>query len=140
MEIVALRNRLGMALTPLTALSPVDGRYASKLGALRAGFSEAGLIAQRVRIEAAWLIYLSETARIPQLQALAAPTREVLKRLAASPPADAPESVKKIEQRINHDVKAVEYYVREQLAAAGATAATLEFVHFACTSEDINNL
>ena len=129
-----------MALTPLTALSPVDGRYASKLDSLRAGFSEAGLIAQRVRIEAAWLTYLSETARIPQLRELAPPLRDVLKRLAMSPPADAADSVKKIEQRTNHDVKAVEYYVREQLAAAGAAAQTLEFVHFACTSEDINNL
>src|SRR6266850_2066297 len=123
MEIVALRTRADMALTPLTALSPVDGRYASKLDSLRAGFSEAGLIAHRVRIEAAWLIHLAETARIPQLQALAPRVRDVLKRLAASPTADAAESVKKIEQRTNHAVKTVESYASEHLAAPGASPA-----------------
>ncbi|HZF15136.1 MAG TPA: adenylosuccinate lyase [Steroidobacteraceae bacterium] len=129
-----------MDLTPLTALSPVDGRYAPKLQDLRAGFSEAGLIAHRIRVQAAWLLHLSRAVGLPALSGLSKPVLQLLQQLAATPPADAAASVKAIELRINHDVKAVEYYVRERLTEAGADARVLEFVHFACTSEDINNL
>ena len=128
------------ALSALDALSPVDGRYASATAPLRACLSESALIRERVRIEAHWLLALS--AAVPQLPAarLSDAVRQRAQQLAAAPDAGAAAAVKAIEARINHDVKAVEYYVREQLAAAGATPATLELVHFGCTSEDINNL
>ena len=128
------------AFSSLEALSPVDGRYRAATAPLRDLLSEAGLIRERVRIESRWLLHLS--ASVPQLAA-AALAPAVLARaqqLAGEPDADAAEAVKAIEARINHDVKAVEYYVRQQLAAAGATEAALELVHFGCTSEDINNL
>ena len=127
-------------LSALDALSPVDGRYRAATAPLRAWLSEAGLIRERIRIEAQWLVHLAGAA--PQLAGakLAAPVLKRAAELAREPAADAAAAVKAIEARINHDVKAVEYYVREQLAAVGATPATLELVHFACTSEDINNL
>lgn len=124
----------------LLALSPIDGRYRKGADPLRAVLSESGLIRERVRIEAAWLLSLAES--VPQL--LKEPLGEPVKRLAASlalePGDDAPAAVKAIESRINHDVKAVEYFVREKLERSGATPAVLELVHFGCTSEDINNL
>jgi adenylosuccinate lyase len=124
----------------LEALSPVDGRYAREAAPLRALLSEAALIRERVRIEAQWLLQLA--AAVPQLPGarLSAAVRTRAQQLASAPDEGAAPAVKTIEARINHDVKAVEYYVREQLAAAGASAATLELVHFGCTSEDINNL
>jgi adenylosuccinate lyase len=124
----------------LTALSPVDGRYAAAAAPLRDYFSEAALIRERIRIEALWFEHLLA----PRLRLLAGePPAAVLARAAAlarDPGRNAPSTVKAIEQRINHDVKAVEYFVRDELAAAGAGAAALELVHFGCTSEDINNL
>src|SRR5499425_1973807 len=127
-------------LTALEALSPVDGRYRTTTAPLRGLLSEAGLIRERVRIEARWLLHL--TAAVPQLAGatLSPVVSERAQQLAEAPDEAAPAAVKRIEARINHDVKAVEYYVRDQLAAAGAAAATLELVHFGCTSEDINNL
>jgi len=128
------------AVGALEALSPVDGRYASAAAPLRALLSEGALIRERVRIEAGWLLQLS--AAVPQLPGakLSAAVRTRAQQLAAGPDEGAARAVKTIEARINHDVKAVEYYVREQLGAAGASAATLELVHFGCTSEDLNNL
>jgi adenylosuccinate lyase len=128
------------AVGALEALSPVDGRYASAAAPLRALLAEAALIRERVRVEAQWLLHL--TAAVPQLPgaALSAAVRKGAQQLAADPDQGAAPAVKVIEARINHDVKAVEYYVREQLAAAGASPATLELVHFGCTSEDVNNL
>jgi adenylosuccinate lyase len=124
----------------LTALSPVDGRYRKGADPLREVLSESGLIRERVRIEAAWLLSLADS--VPQI--LAQPLPEAVRKLAASlalePGDEAPAAVKAIESRINHDVKAVEYFVREKLAASGASPAVLELVHFGCTSEDINNL
>src|SRR3974377_2383958 len=124
----------------LEALAPVDGRYRAATAPLRELLSEQGLILERIRIEARWLLHLTEA--VPALAGAQLPpaVRERAQLLAAPPPADAPGAVKAIEERINHDVKAVEYYLREQLAAAGAAAATLELVHFGCTSEDINNV
>ena len=124
----------------LSALSPVDGRYRKGADSLRAVLSESGLIRERVRIEAAWLLSLAES--VPQIlaQPLSDPVRKLAASLALEPGDDAPAAVKAIEARINHDVKAVEYFVREKLAASGATPAVLELVHFGCTSEDINNL
>ncbi len=124
----------------LAALSPVDGRYAAAAAPLRGYFSEAALIRERIRVEALWFTQLAD----PRLRLLAsAPGAAVLERAAAlarAPDEGAAAAVKAIEQRINHDVKAVEYFVRECLAQAGADAAALELVHFGCTSEDINNL
>jgi adenylosuccinate lyase len=124
----------------LSALSPVDGRYRKSADSLRGVLSESGLIRERVRIEAAWLLSLADS--VPQI--LAQPLPEAVRKLAASlalePGDETPAAVKAIESRINHDVKAVEYFVREKLAASGASPAVLELVHFGCTSEDINNL
>jgi adenylosuccinate lyase len=129
-----------MDSSSLTALSPMDGRYAAITAPLRDYFSEAALIRERIRVEALWF----ERLTAPRLRLLAgALPAAVLERntsLARDPGANAAETVKKIDQRINHDVKAVEYFVRDELAAAGAGAAALELVHFGCTSEDINNL
>src|SRR5690242_3369836 len=127
-------------LTAVTALSPVDGRYRAATEPLRDLLTEAGLIRERVRIEAAWLLHLA--AAVPGLAgaALAPAVIARARELAREPDADYAQSVKTIEAVINHDVKAVEYYVRQQLAAAGASEASLELVHFGCTSEDINNL
>jgi adenylosuccinate lyase len=124
----------------LLALSPVDGRYARAAQPVRELMSEAALIRERIRIEARWFQHLAE--EVPQLAAgtLSAAVLERARQLAGEPDPDAPAAVKAIERRINHDVKAVEYYVRGQLADAGASPAALELVHFACTSEDINNL
>ena len=127
-------------LTALEALSPVDGRYRAATAPLRSLLSEGGLIRERIRIEAQWLLQL--TAAVPQLAGatLSPAVSERAVELSRAPESSAAAAVKSIEDRINHDVKAVEYYVREQLTAAGASAATLELVHFGCTSEDINNL
>ena len=128
------------SLPPIEALSPVDGRYRTATEPLRALLSEAGLIRERIRIEAQWVLHLASAA--PQLAgaALVQATRSRAEELARDPPVEAAHAVKEIEERINHDVKAVEYYVRGRLADAGASEATLELVHFGCTSEDINNL
>jgi adenylosuccinate lyase len=124
----------------LSALSPIDGRYRKGADPLRAVLSESGLIRERVRIEAAWLLSLAES--VPQMlkEPLSDPVRRLAANLALEPGDDAPAAVKAIESRINHDVKAVEYFVREKLQSSGATPAVLELVHFGCTSEDINNL
>jgi adenylosuccinate lyase len=124
----------------IDALSPVDGRYHAATQPLRALLSEAGLIRERIRVEARWLLQLAQA--VPQLAGshLEDKVRAAAQELALEPPAQAASAVKRIEARTNHDVKAVEYYVREQLSAAGARPATLELVHFACTSEDINNV
>ena len=128
------------ALPAVEALSPVDGRYRAATAPLRALLAESGLIRERIRVEARWLLALAQA--VPQLPGatLSAAVRARAQALAESPDESAANAVKTIEARINHDVKAVEYYVREQLAAAGATPATLELVHFGCTSEDLNNL
>jgi adenylosuccinate lyase len=124
----------------LSALSPVDGRYRKAADGLRAVLSESGLIRERIRIEAAWLLCLTDA--VPRLltQPLGDAARELAASLALEPGDDAPAAVKAIEARINHDVKAVEYFVRDKLTQIGATPAALELVHFGCTSEDINNL
>jgi adenylosuccinate lyase len=129
-----------MPSSSIDALSPIDGRYRSATEPLRALLSEAGLIRERIRIEAHWLLHLGAT--VPQLPyaALPAPVRRRAEELAREPDDLAAPAVKEIEARINHDVKAVEYYVRQELLAAGASEGVLELVHFGCTSEDLNNL
>jgi adenylosuccinate lyase len=126
--------------TSLNALSPVDGRYRASTAALAELLSEGALVRERIRVEALWVLHLADGAPTLTRGPLPAAVVAVLEELAEAPPADAALRVKSIEARINHDVKAVEYYIRERLEAAGAGAPLLELVHFGCTSEDINNL
>jgi adenylosuccinate lyase len=129
-----------MNLTSLTALSPIDGRYAEKTYGLRQIFSEYGLIRYRVQVEVRWLEALAGHPGIPEVPALSAEARERLRVVAEQiEPQDA-QRVKTIEATTNHDVKAVEYYLKEKIAGNDELAAIKEFFHFACTSEDINNL
>jgi adenylosuccinate lyase len=129
-----------MNLTSLTALSPIDGRYAEKTYGLRQIFSEYGLIRYRIQVEVRWLEALAGHPGIPEVPALSAEARERLRVVADQiEPQDA-QRVKTIEATTNHDVKAVEYYLKEKIAGNDELAAIKEFFHFACTSEDINNL
>jgi adenylosuccinate lyase len=129
-----------MSSTSLDALSPVDGRYRAATEPLRGVLSEGGLIRERIRVEALWVTHLAAAAPRFAGSTLPEAVRSRAAELATNPPAGAAEAVKAIESKINHDVKAVEYYVRGELSAAGASQATLELVHFGCTSEDINNV
>ena len=129
-----------MALTPLTALSPLDGRYHNRVAALRDTFSELGLIRLRVRIEIEWLKTLAAEPSIRELPPFSPPTLAQLDETAARFSEADGESVKATEARINHDVKAVEYFLREKLSGNREVMKVAEFFHFACTSEDINNL
>ncbi|MGA2396686.1 MAG: adenylosuccinate lyase [Steroidobacteraceae bacterium] len=122
------------------ALSPLDGRYAAKLKAVREIFCEAGLVRERVRVECAWLLALADGPAAGVLASLPASARDWARRFAADPSATDVLAIKRIESRTKHDVKAVEYWIRAELEARGATAAQLEWIHFAATSEDINNL
>jgi adenylosuccinate lyase len=128
-----------MTTSALTALSPLDGRYADKIDDLRQYFSEYALIRQRVRIEALWLIALVRDGSLPELDALPAAALAPLEALAAGLSLDDAQRVKDLEATTNHDVKAVEYFVKSRLDA-GTWGVRREFVHFGCTSEDINNL
>jgi len=126
--------------SPLSALSPLDGRYHKPLAPLTAYCSEAALIRYRVRVEIEWLLALAQdpaVAEVPPFSAAAA--GELRQAAAAFTEADAAR-VKEIESRTNHDVKAMEYWLKERFAAHAGLAAAAEFIHFACTSEDINNL
>lgn len=128
------------SLTALNAVSPVDGRYGSKTTALRSIFSEFGLIRFRVEVEVRWLQQLSKHTGIPEVPAFSAATNSLLDSIVTSfNEADA-QAVKDIERTTNHDVKAVEYFLKNKFKGNAELEAVLEFVHFACTSEDINNL
>ncbi|MHB8722251.1 MAG: adenylosuccinate lyase [Steroidobacteraceae bacterium] len=129
-----------MAITPVDALSPLDGRYARKLAALRHIFSEAGLMRERVRVECAWFLALAAGPAAHALAKLPRPARDLLAALSKDPSGTDAAAIKHIETRTNHDVKAVEIWLRGELKAQGAAAAELEWLHFGCTSEDINNL
>ncbi|MGI8894447.1 MAG: adenylosuccinate lyase, partial [Casimicrobiaceae bacterium] len=124
----------------LTALSPLDGRYAGKVAALAEHFSECGLMRNRVRAEIEWLTALADEPDVAEVAPFSVSTRAQLSELSNGfGPADAAR-VKAIERTTNHDVKAVEYWLRERLAALPELARASAFIHFACTSEDINNL
>jgi adenylosuccinate lyase len=125
-------------LSTLSALSPLDGRYASKTDALRPWLSEAAFMRQRVRVEVHWLIALSQ-AKLPDFPSFSATAEKVLLALVENfSDADA-ERIKAIEAVTNHDVKAVEYWMKEKVAGHAELEKASEFIHFACTSEDINN-
>ena len=124
----------------LTAISPLDGRYAAKVESLRPIFSEYGLLQRRIQVEVRWLEALAAHAKIVEVPALSEDARSVLQQLVENfTPADAAR-IKEIERTTNHDVKAVEYFIKERINAHAELGAAREFVHFACTSEDINNL
>ncbi|MFC2990872.1 adenylosuccinate lyase [Halomonas tibetensis] len=129
-----------MPLSALTALSPVDGRYGGKAAALREHFSEFGLIRARVIVEIRWLQRLAELIGVTEVPPLSAEATAFLETLIRSFSLEHAERIKEIERTTNHDVKAVEYFLKEQIADQPELHAISEFVHFACTSEDINNL
>ena len=129
-----------MELSALTAISPVDGRYASKTAALRPIFSEFGLIRYRVIVEIRWLQAMAAEAGIPEVPAFSTQANSVLDELARTFTLADAQRVKDIEKTTNHDVKAVEYLLKEKVAGNAEINKVSEFIHFACTSEDINNL
>ena len=129
-----------MEQTRLRALSPADGRYADKVRALRDILSEYGLIRYRVLVEIRWLQWLADEPGIAELPPLSSVMKDVLNRIVDDFSADDAERIKKIEATTNHDVKAVEYYIRERIGSGADTRSIGNFIHFACTSEDINNL
>ena len=129
-----------MELSALTAVSPVDGRYGSRASALRRIASEYGLVRYRVTVEVRWLLALAAHAEFDALAPLSEEARHFLDGIASGFSLDDARRVKAIERETNHDVKAVEYFVRERLAASDELGRAREIVHFACTSEDINNL
>ena len=129
-----------MPLSPLTALSPLDGRYAQRVAPLRALFSEYALIRFRVLIEIEWLKALAAEPGIAEVKPFSAATIGDLDALASGFSETDGERVKAIEAQTNHDVKAIEYFLKDRLAGNLEIAAVMEFIHFACTSEDINNL
>ncbi|MHA7833311.1 MAG: adenylosuccinate lyase [Algiphilus sp.] len=129
-----------MQLTSLSAISPVDGRYADKTWQLREICSEYGLIRFRVLVEIRWLEALAACDAIPEVTPLSASAQERLEQIAARFDIDEAQRVKQIEETTNHDVKAVEYYLKERIGQHEELSKVKEFMHFACTSEDINNL
>ena len=133
-------RHLPMKLSALTALSPVDGRYASKTSSLRQFFSEYGLIKHRVLIEIRWLQALANHAEIKEVPTFSANANQTLENIIENFNETDAQRIKDIERTTNHDVKAVEYYLKEKIADNDELNAVTEFIHFACTSEDINNL
>ncbi|EGM77215.1 adenylosuccinate lyase [Rheinheimera sp. A13L] len=129
-----------MELSALTAISPVDGRYGSKASELREFFSEYGLIKFRVTVEVRWLQKLAATAAITEVPALSDSANALLNGIVDNFSLADAQRVKDIERTTNHDVKAVEYLLKEKVADHAELASVSEFIHFACTSEDINNL
>jgi adenylosuccinate lyase len=126
--------------SPLAALSPLDGRYARTADPLRPYFSEQALIRYRVQVELAWLEALSKERGIREIRPFSRKTSALLKKLLAGFSERDAEHIKNIEAETNHDVKAIEYWLRAKLGSNAEAARALEFIHFACTSEDINNV
>ncbi len=124
----------------LTALSPLDGRYATKTETLRPIFSEFGLMHRRVLVELHWLLALANEPKIGEVPALSTGARAALLAIGEAFSEDDAARIKAIERTTNHDVKAVEYFIKEKVTGNPELGATKEFIHFACTSEDINNL
>lgn len=129
-----------MDLSALTAISPLDGRYGSKVASLREVFSEYGLVKRRVQVEVRWLQSLAALEGVTEVPPLSAAASADLDSLVANFSVADAEAIKAIESTTNHDVKAVEYFLKQSVAGNTELAAISEFIHFACTSEDINNL
>ena len=128
-----------MTYDNLTAISPIDGRYASKCGEFRDVFSEYGLVKRRVLVECAWLEALCDAREIRECKPLSAAERKALRSIADGFSVADAQRVKDIEKTTNHDVKAVEYFLKEKVAGTSLESRS-EFIHFGCTSEDINNM
>ncbi|MBR0345464.1 MAG: adenylosuccinate lyase, partial [Rudaea sp.] len=129
-----------MTHSTLTALSPLDGRYAAKAETLRPIFSEYGLMQRRVLVEVRWLQALAEEKSIGEVAPFSDAARAKLQTIADAFTVIDGERVKEIERTTNHDVKAIEYFIKQRIGDDAELAKAKEFVHFACTSEDINNL
>jgi adenylosuccinate lyase len=129
-----------MNLTSLSAISPIDGRYAEKTVGLREYFSEYGLIRYRVLVEVRWLLALADHKQVEEVPELSAAARKKLERIVEAFDITEAQRVKRIEDTTNHDVKAIEYYLKEKIGNQRELADIKEFIHFACTSEDVNNL
>ena len=128
-----------MNLQPITALSPLDGRYESKVSALREHFSEFGLIRNRVKVEIEWLKALAAAPELAEIAPFSAATVAELDAVIADFSVADGEAVKAIEATTNHDVKAMEYWLKQRLGHNPEVTRVTEFIHFGCTSEDINN-
>lgn len=129
-----------MKVSPLRALSPADGRYSEKVDNLRDIFSEYGLMRFRVLVEVRWLQSLADESGIDEIGPISSVMKDVLNRIVDDFSLDDAERIKKIESTTNHDVKAVEYFIRERVGDGPETRPLKDFLHFGCTSEDINNL
>ena len=129
-----------LPLSALTAISPIDGRYGSKTKQLRDIFSEYGLIRFRVLVEVRWLQQLSQHAQIAEVKPFSDKANALLNNLVDNFSVEQAQRIKEIESTTNHDVKAVEYFIKESIADNAELNAVSEYIHFACTSEDINNL
>ncbi len=129
-----------MSISSLTALSPLDGRYYEKVRSLRPIFSEYGLMKSRLTVEIRWLQMLTEHANLPELPTFSHHANEVLNHMVENFSEQDAVRIKHIESGINHDVKAVEYFIKERISGNIELAKVCEFIHFGCTSEDINNL
>ena len=129
-----------MQLNEITAISPIDGRYSTKTAPLREIFSEYGLIKARVEVEIRWLKSIAANPGVSDLAEFGSSATEKLNSLIDDFNLESAERVKEIERTTNHDVKAVEYFIREQIIEVDELSKASEFIHFACTSEDINNL
>jgi adenylosuccinate lyase len=127
-----------MERNKLRALSPADGRYADKVGGLRDILSEFGLIRYRVLVEVRWLQWMADEPSIAELAPLSSVMKDVLNGVIDGFTADDAERVKAIEATTNHDVKAIEYFIREKLGSGAESQVLSEFIHFGFTSEDIN--
>jgi len=128
------------AFSAISNISPLDGRYQDKVAALRPHFSEYGLIRNRVRVELGWLLALSDEPAVAEVAPFSAATRQEMDALLAGFSEGDAEQIKAIEARTNHDVKAMEYWLKQRLASNPEVQRASEFIHFACTSEDINNV
>jgi len=129
-----------MKIDTLKALSPLDGRYSHANIHLRDILSEYGLIKYRIKVEIEWFIHLSKQKSIPELPSLTIKDSSYLYDLIDNFSVNDALEIKKIEKKTNHDVKAVEYYLKDKFSKSTKLTKYLEFIHFACTSEDINNL
>lgn len=137
-KLVRLQSTLD--LSPLTAISAIDGRYGKQTSALRSSFSEYGLIHKRVEVEVKWLQAVAKEKNIQEVPELSSVAQNYLDDIVANFKLSDAERVKEIERTTNHDVKAVEYFLKERVAPVEELAKVSEFIHFCCTSEDINNL
>jgi adenylosuccinate lyase len=129
-----------MTISPLMAISPLDGRYLDKVNNVRPIFSEYGLMKFRVLVEIRWLQMLAENAKLPELPPFSKHANDILNAIVEDFSEQDATRIKHIESGINHDVKAVEYYIKERIVNNKELQAASEFIHFGCTSEDINNL